>query len=36
MLSRMLRGDVTIPAGRVARKRSVVFADRAAAALLEA
>jgi 6-phosphogluconolactonase len=32
MLARLLQGDITIPAGRVESQRSVVFADRAAAA----
>lgn len=31
MLERLLRGDRSIPAGRVARGRAVIFADRAAA-----
>jgi 6-phosphogluconolactonase len=32
MVARLLQGDITIPAGRVESQRSVVFADRAAAA----
>lgn len=31
MLARLLQGDITIPAGRVESRHSVVFADRAAA-----
>jgi hypothetical protein len=34
MLRRLVAGDVTIPAGRVARARATVVADAAAAALL--
>ena len=30
MLERLLRGDRSIPAGRIARSRAVIFADRAA------
>jgi len=35
MLPRLISGDLSIPAGRVRQERAVVFADRAAAAMLD-